>query len=111
MMITYRTGDIEFELFADKWLRPVCFSSQHEARYTVDLNNFGFFPNGTLDVNMTSLRLPEKLMNYSAYPVSVYVCTYVLVAIFSGFQPQDKCYLKLYMSWRDFKMTRLSCKC
>lgn len=40
----------------------------NETRYYVDLNNFGFFPNGTLDVNLISLRLPEKV-DYSAYPV------------------------------------------
>ncbi|TWW58947.1 protein GPR108-like [Takifugu flavidus] len=41
----------------------------NETRSYVDLNNFGFFPNGTLDVNLTSLRLPEKLVNGSAYPI------------------------------------------
>lgn len=46
------------------------FSHQNENRFSVDLNNFGFFPNGTLDVNMHSLRLPEGL-NYSVNPVSV----------------------------------------
>ncbi|XP_056265820.1 protein GPR108-like [Pseudoliparis swirei] len=40
---------------------------QNETRFVVDLNNFGFYANGTLDVNV-SLRLPEQL-NYSAYPV------------------------------------------
>uniref|UniRef100_A0A674MA78 G protein-coupled receptor 108 n=1 Tax=Takifugu rubripes TaxID=31033 RepID=A0A674MA78_TAKRU len=45
----------------------------NETRSYVDLNNFGFFPNGTLDVNLTSLRLPEKLVNGSAYPVSFHM--------------------------------------
>ncbi|XP_015238727.1 PREDICTED: protein GPR108-like isoform X5 [Cyprinodon variegatus] len=42
---------------------------KNETRFAVDLNNFGFFANGTLDVNLTSLGLNEKLVNYSIYPV------------------------------------------
>ncbi|XP_040001180.1 protein GPR108 [Xiphias gladius] len=42
----------------------------NETRSSVDLNNFGFYANGTLDVNLTFLRLPnEQLVNYSAQPV------------------------------------------
>lgn len=53
----------------------VCvYSSQNETRFAVDLNNFGFFPNGTLDVNLHSLRLTDKEVNYSTYPVSKHVC-------------------------------------
>lgn len=48
----------------------ICSSSQDETRVTVDLNNFGFFANATLDVNLLSLRLPEDGVNYSKYPVS-----------------------------------------
>ncbi|CAF98108.1 unnamed protein product [Tetraodon nigroviridis] len=54
-------------------LLPACKARIHkltlnnETRYYVDLNNFGFFPNATLDVNI-SLRLPEKQVNYSTYP-------------------------------------------
>ncbi|XP_045903029.1 protein GPR108 [Micropterus dolomieu] len=40
-----------------------------ETRVAVDLNNFGFFANATLDVNLLSLRLPEQGVNYSKYPV------------------------------------------
>lgn len=48
----------------------ICSSSQNETRFSVELNNFGFFPNGTLDVNLLSLRLPDQVVNYSAHPVS-----------------------------------------
>ncbi|XP_031695243.1 protein GPR108, partial [Anarrhichthys ocellatus] len=44
-------------------------SSQNETRFSVDLNTFGFYANGTLDVNLLSLRLPEQVVNYSLYPV------------------------------------------
>lgn len=43
---------------------------KNETRFAVDLNNFGFYANGTLDVNLLSLRIPESTMvNYSIYPV------------------------------------------
>ncbi|XP_059189286.1 protein GPR108-like [Centropristis striata] len=42
---------------------------KNETRFAVDLNNFGFYANGTLDVNLLSLRIPESLVNYSIYPV------------------------------------------
>lgn len=42
---------------------------QNETRSVVDLNNFGFFANGTLDVSLHSLRIPEQLVDYSLYPV------------------------------------------
>ncbi|XP_035038209.1 protein GPR108 isoform X2 [Hippoglossus stenolepis] len=43
---------------------------RNESRSAVDLNNFGFFANGTLDVNLISLRLPtDQLVNYSTHPV------------------------------------------
>ncbi|XP_028270992.1 protein GPR108 [Parambassis ranga] len=41
----------------------------NDTRSTVDLNNFGFFANGTLEVNLSSLQLDEKRVNYSKYPV------------------------------------------
>ncbi|XP_061686640.1 protein GPR108 [Syngnathoides biaculeatus] len=44
-------------------------SLRNETRFFVHLNTFGFYANGTLDVNLRSLRLPQKLVNYSAYPV------------------------------------------
>lgn len=43
-------------------------SLKNETRFAVDLNNFGFFANGTLDVNLSSLWLSENV-NYSFYPV------------------------------------------
>ncbi|KAM7010118.1 protein GPR108 [Tautogolabrus adspersus] len=42
---------------------------KNETRSSVDLNNFGFFANGTLDVKLLSLSIPEKLVNYSLNPV------------------------------------------
>ncbi|XP_070829520.1 protein GPR108 [Chaetodon trifascialis] len=41
---------------------------KNETRFIVDLNNFGFYANGTLDVNLHSLRIPET-MNSTLYPV------------------------------------------
>ncbi|XP_060910558.1 protein GPR108 [Labrus mixtus] len=42
---------------------------KNETRSSVDLNNFGFFANGTLDVKLHSLSISEKLVNYSLNPV------------------------------------------
>ncbi|XP_040892655.1 protein GPR108 [Toxotes jaculatrix] len=42
---------------------------KNETRSVVDLNNFGFYANGTLDVSLISLRLPNEQLNYSTYPV------------------------------------------
>ncbi|RVE75904.1 hypothetical protein OJAV_G00003390 [Oryzias javanicus] len=42
---------------------------KNETRSAVDLNNFGFYANGTLDVSLSSLWMKEKLVNYSMYPV------------------------------------------
>ncbi|XP_071359572.1 protein GPR108 isoform X2 [Trachinotus anak] len=43
---------------------------ENETRSFIDLNNFGFYTNGSLDVNLTSLRLPsDPSVNYSTYPV------------------------------------------
>ncbi|XP_022593900.1 protein GPR108-like isoform X1 [Seriola dumerili] len=43
---------------------------ENETRFAVDLNNFGFFANGTLDVNLTSLRFQsDQSVNYSTHPV------------------------------------------
>ncbi|KAM9792283.1 protein GPR108 [Neosynchiropus ocellatus] len=42
---------------------------QNETRFVVHLTTFGFYANGTLDVNLVSLRVPESLVDYSAYPM------------------------------------------
>ncbi|XP_037111949.1 protein GPR108-like [Syngnathus acus] len=42
---------------------------KNETRFFVHLNTFGFYANGTLDVNLHSLRIPQQLVNYSAHPV------------------------------------------
>lgn len=43
---------------------------ENETRFEVDLNNFGFYANGTLDVNLTSLRFhSEQPVNYTLFPV------------------------------------------
>lgn len=42
----------------------------NETRFAVDLNNFGFYANGTLDVNLMSLRLTgDQSVDYSTHPV------------------------------------------
>lgn len=46
-------------------------SSQNETRYAVELNNFGFFANGTLYVNLASLHLSNESLDYNAHPVSI----------------------------------------
>ncbi|XP_043971563.1 protein GPR108 isoform X3 [Gambusia affinis] len=43
-------------------------SLKNETRFAIDLNNFGFFANGTLNVSMSSLWLND-IVNYSLYPV------------------------------------------
>lgn len=45
--------------------------SQNETRYAVELNNFGFFANGTLYVNLASLHLSNESLDYNAHPVSI----------------------------------------
>nr|XP_020443038.1 protein GPR108 [Monopterus albus] len=42
---------------------------KNETRTAVDLNNFGFYANGTLDVKLVSLHISSQLVNYSNYPV------------------------------------------
>ncbi|XP_041641214.1 protein GPR108-like [Cheilinus undulatus] len=44
-------------------------SLKNEIRSAVDLNNFGFYANGTLDVKLHSLIIPDKAVNYSLNPV------------------------------------------
>ncbi|KAA8595292.1 hypothetical protein FQN60_012427 [Etheostoma spectabile] len=41
----------------------------NETRFAVDLNTFGFFANGTLEVKLVSLRLPDQSVNYTNHPV------------------------------------------
>ncbi|CAN9510602.1 unnamed protein product [Ophioblennius macclurei] len=41
----------------------------NETRFAVDLNNFGFYANGTLDVKLSHLRVPDKRVNSSLQPV------------------------------------------
>ncbi|XP_017268303.1 protein GPR108 [Kryptolebias marmoratus] len=42
---------------------------KNETRFAVDLNNFGFYANGTLDVNLSALWIKETVVNYTLYPV------------------------------------------
>ncbi|KAM4595664.1 protein GPR108 [Fundulus diaphanus] len=44
-------------------------SLKNETRFTIDLNNFGFFATGTLNVTLSSLRLDKTLVNYNLNPV------------------------------------------
>lgn len=46
----------------------ICSSFQNETRFAVDLNNFGFYANGILEVNLSSLYVPETV-DYSDEPV------------------------------------------
>lgn len=56
-------------------LLPGCDARIHkltltnEIRHTIDLNDFGFYANGTLDVHLHSLRVPETQVDFSKYPV------------------------------------------
>ncbi|XP_077462124.1 protein GPR108 [Stigmatopora argus] len=42
---------------------------KNESRFFVHLNTFGFYANGTLDMKLHSLRLPQQLVDYSLNPV------------------------------------------
>ncbi|XP_056135951.1 protein GPR108 isoform X2 [Lampris incognitus] len=44
-------------------------SLKNETRFVIHLNTFGFYANGTLDVNLLSLRLPKQWVDYNKYPV------------------------------------------
>uniref|UniRef100_A0AAX7UL52 G protein-coupled receptor 108 n=1 Tax=Astatotilapia calliptera TaxID=8154 RepID=A0AAX7UL52_ASTCA len=56
-------------------LLPGCEARIHkltltnEIRHTIDLNDFGFYANGTLDVYLHSLQVPETSVDFSKYPV------------------------------------------
>ncbi|XP_029950379.1 protein GPR108 [Salarias fasciatus] len=41
----------------------------NETRFAVDLNNFGFYANGTLNVTLSHLRVPDGQVDYSTHPV------------------------------------------
>lgn len=53
----------------------VSFVRQNETRFVVDLNNFGFYANGTLNVDLSSLRMNEGIVNYTKYPVRILFIT------------------------------------
>lgn len=40
-----------------------------ETRFAVDLINFGFYANGTLNVTLSHLQVPEKQVDYNTHPV------------------------------------------
>lgn len=44
-------------------------SLTNDTRAYVDINNFGFYANGTLDVSVTSLQLPSKPKDLNKFPV------------------------------------------
>lgn len=62
----------------------MCACAQNETRYAVDLNNFGFYADGILEVNLTSLHLSDESVDFSAQPVSV--CVFVLLLFPKAFQ-------------------------
>ncbi|XP_034043282.1 protein GPR108-like [Thalassophryne amazonica] len=56
-------------LLADCKARIHKLTLENETRFVVRLNTFGFYVNGTLDVNLTSLHINEHYGDYSSYPV------------------------------------------
>ncbi|KAL1005051.1 hypothetical protein UPYG_G00053890 [Umbra pygmaea] len=64
-----RLGDVCLTVFVLLLLLVYCDGRRHklalkdDTRYVVHLNSFGFYANGTLDVNVTSLKLPEEHSN------------------------------------------------
>ncbi|XP_063331906.1 protein GPR108-like isoform X1 [Pelmatolapia mariae] len=42
---------------------------KNEIRHTIDLNDFGFYASGTLDVHLYSLQVPKTQVDNSKYPV------------------------------------------
>ncbi|KAM9314522.1 protein GPR108 [Pholidichthys leucotaenia] len=60
-------GFVLLLLISDSSARIHRLTLQNETRFAVDLNNFGFYANGTLDVHLTNLKLKET--NFSLYPV------------------------------------------
>ncbi|KAL1005054.1 hypothetical protein UPYG_G00053920 [Umbra pygmaea] len=67
-----RLGDVGLTVFVLLLLLVYCDARRHnlalkdDTRYVVHLNSFGFYANGTLDVKVTSLKLPE---DHSDQPV------------------------------------------
>ncbi|XP_036394220.1 protein GPR108 [Megalops cyprinoides] len=65
-----------FPVFAVALVFGVCDARIHklvlknETRFVIHLNTFGFYENGTLDVNLHALRMPaEKQIDFTKYPV------------------------------------------
>ncbi|KAL1005057.1 hypothetical protein UPYG_G00053950 [Umbra pygmaea] len=60
-----RIGDVGLTAFVLLLVLVYCDARRHklalkdDTRYVVHLNSFGFYANGTLDVNVRSLKLPE----------------------------------------------------
>ncbi|XP_030590218.1 protein GPR108 [Archocentrus centrarchus] len=73
MAVAHRVCFAAVFLFA--LLLPGCETRIHkltlknETRHTIDLNNFGFYANATLDVHLSSLRIQESLVDFVKYPV------------------------------------------
>ncbi|KAM3864612.1 protein GPR108 [Diretmus argenteus] len=62
-------GFLLISLLAGCNARIHSLSLKNETRFVVHLNTFGFYANGTLDVSLLSLRLPEQIVDYNKYPV------------------------------------------
>ncbi|KAK2817358.1 hypothetical protein Q5P01_025549 [Channa striata] len=73
----------------------------NETRFAVDLNNFGFYANGSLDVDLFFLRLPEKPVNYSVYPVGFSLSRSHVTGILTNPGEETECPLKLTQSTND----------
>lgn len=73
MAVAHRVCFAAVFLFA--LLLPGCETRIHkltlknEIRHTIDLNNFGFYANATLEVHLSSLRIQESLVDFVKYPV------------------------------------------
>ncbi|XP_028305261.1 protein GPR108 [Gouania willdenowi] len=62
-------GCVFLLLLCDSHARIHKLTLMNETRSVIDLNNFGFFVNGTLEVKLSALRVQESLVNYSLQPV------------------------------------------
>ncbi|XP_033829600.1 protein GPR108-like [Periophthalmus magnuspinnatus] len=58
------TAVVLFMLIMDCTARIHKLTLKNETRFLVQLNTFGFYANGTLDVNLTALRFSEQQVNY-----------------------------------------------
>ncbi|KAM4604029.1 protein GPR108 [Polymixia lowei] len=69
---------------------------KNETRFVIHLNTFGFYANGTLDVNLLSLSIPERSADYNSYPVGFSLSKSRVNGVLSyTAEDTEKCPLKL----------------